>query len=85
MTSEHSVSKKEPLVHISKRDRISFGKAWGIRIIAVLISLVVCALVIVALTKLNPLEVYRSIADGDRKSTRLNSSHTRPSRMPSSA
>ena len=46
MTSEHSVSKKEPLVHISKRDRISFGKAWGIRIIAVLISLVVCALVI---------------------------------------
>ena len=43
MTSEHSVSKKEPLVHISKRDRISFGKAWGIRIIAVLISLVVCA------------------------------------------
>ena len=35
MTSEHSVSKKEPLVHISKRDRISFGKAWGIRIIAV--------------------------------------------------
>ena len=64
MTSEHSVSKKEPLVHISKRDRISFGKAWGIRIIAVLISLVVCALVIVALTKLNPLEVYRSIADG---------------------
>ena len=64
MTSEHSVSKKEPLVHISKRDRISFGKAWGIRIIAVLISLVVCALVIFALTKLNPLEVYRSIADG---------------------
>ena len=52
MTSEHSVSKKEPLVHISKRDRISFGKAWGIRIIAVLISLVVCALVIVALLSL---------------------------------
>ena len=30
-------------------------------------------------------EVTTAIAKGDRKSTRLNSSHTRPSRMPSSA
>ena len=29
--------------------------------------------------------LFRRIRMGDRKSTRLNSSHTRPSRMPSSA
>ena len=31
------------------------------------------------------LESFAQMGDGDRKSTRLNSSHTRPSRMPSSA
>ena len=30
-------------------------------------------------------KVYNYYTDADRKSTRLNSSHTRPSRMPSSA
>ena len=43
---------KEPFAHISKRDDISFWKAWVIRLVAVLISLVVCAVVIFALTKL---------------------------------
>ena len=64
MASEKNVSNKEPLVHISKRDTISFGKAWGIRLLAVVFSLIVCALVIFALTKLNPMEVYHSIVDG---------------------
>ena len=31
------------------------------------------------------LEYFPDLYDRDRKSTRLNSSHTRPSRMPSSA
>ncbi|MDO5416401.1 MAG: ABC transporter permease [Lachnospiraceae bacterium] len=52
------------MIHISKRDDISFAKAWGIRIIAVLLSLVVCAVVIIALTRLNPVEVYKAIFDG---------------------
>ena len=55
---------KEPLFHISKRDEISLWKSIGIRILAVLISLVVCAVVIFALTKLNPLEVYKAIFSG---------------------
>ena len=58
------VTNKEPLMHISKRDGIETWKSWLIRIIAVLLSLVVCAGVIVALTGLNPIEVYKGIFDG---------------------
>lgn len=50
---------REPLMHISKRDGIETWKAWAIRMIAVLLSLAVCAVVIVALTGLNPMEVYQ--------------------------
>ena len=39
-------------------------KAWAIRLGAVLLSLVVCAGVIYALTGLNPLEVYKGILTG---------------------
>ena len=59
-----AVYNKEPLMHISKRDEIDMWKAWAIRLGAVLLSLVVCAGVIYALTGLNPLEVYKGIFDG---------------------
>lgn len=58
------VSNKGPLMHISKRDGIEPWKAWAIRGAAVLLSLAVCAVVIVALTGLNPLEVYKGVFDG---------------------
>ena len=62
------VTNKEPLMHISKRDGIETWKSWLIRIIAVLLSLVVCAGVIVALTGLNPIEVYKGRRPGaDRR------------------
>ena len=51
-------------IHISKRDGMPFAKALMIRLIGVLSSLVVCAVVIVALTKLNPVEVYKAIFSG---------------------
>ena len=54
----------EPLVHISKRDDCSFLKACAIRLAAILLSLIACAGVIVALTGLNPIEVYAAIIDG---------------------
>lgn len=49
-----AVSNKEPLMHISKRDEIDMWKAWAVRLGAVLLSLVVCAGVIYALTGLIP-------------------------------
>ena len=51
-------------MHISKRDGISSGKAWGIRAIAILLALIVDAVIIFAIVKLNPLKVYGSMADG---------------------
>ena len=55
---------KEPLLRIAKRDTISHPKAWAIRIVAVLLSLVVSGLFIFAVTKLNPVQVYEAIFDG---------------------
>ena len=54
----------EPLIRISKRDSIMRWQAWVIRLIAIAASLVVCAVVIFALTHLNPIEVYSGIIDG---------------------
>lgn len=55
---------KEPLFQTAKRESIKPWKAWMIRLIAVFLSLVVCAGVIIALTGLNPIEVYKGIVEG---------------------
>lgn len=55
---------KEPVLRMVKRDSIGIAKAWGIRLIAVLLSLIVSALLVVAITKQNPIEVYLGIVDG---------------------
>lgn len=64
MSKDLAVSNKEPMIRISKRDTISKAKAWRIRLIAVVLSLIVCALVIVAITHQNPVKVYLGIVDG---------------------
>ena len=56
--------KKEPLLRIAKRDGISRPAAYGIRLIAVALALLVSGAFIYAVTKLNPIEVYRGIFDG---------------------
>ena len=55
---------QEPLLRIAKRDGISRPMAYGIRVIAVLLSLVVSGIFIFAVTKLNPIQVYEGIYDG---------------------
>lgn len=64
MTKESVVSNKEPFVRMVKRDTISAKKAWAIRLFAVVLALLVCALVIVLITKQNPLDVYAGIVSG---------------------
>ena len=54
----------EPLLRLAKRDGISRSKAYVIRIVAVLLSLIVSGIFIFAVTKLNPLAVYEAIFDG---------------------
>ena len=55
---------KDSSLHIAARDSIAWWKAWLIRLIAVLLSLIVCAIVIFGLTKMNPVEVYKGIFSG---------------------
>lgn len=55
----------EPLIHITKRGNISEGKAWAIRIIAIIISLLVSSVVIVLLTHYNPIQVFKAMITGN--------------------
>ncbi len=57
-------TKHEPLFHIVKRDALPWYKSWLIRIGAILIALVVCALLTMFLTHENPLKVYATMFDG---------------------
>ena len=61
---------KEPLVHIVKRDSLSWQRTWGIRLLAIVLALVVCALVTALATKLNPIAVYASMIKGNFGSAR---------------
>lgn len=62
--SMQATTVREPLLHIAKRDGVPFYKAVLIRFFALLLSLCVCAVVIFALTGMNPIEVYKAIVSG---------------------
>lgn len=64
MGKQTSYVNKEPMFHVVKRDSVDRWKAFQIRILSFLLSLLVCGVVIVCITKLNPVEVYRGIIDG---------------------
>ncbi len=57
--------------HIAKRDDIVWWKAWGIRVISIILALIVCGILTVSLTKLNPLDVYITLAKGAVGTPRL--------------
>ena len=59
------------LGHIIKRDDIVWWKAWCIRIISVLLALVVCGIVTISLTDLNPVEMYITMVKGAVGTSRL--------------
>ncbi len=63
MTTEKN-KVREPLFHITKRANIPWWKAWMIRGIAILLAMVVCGILTVLITDLNPLEVYKSMFKG---------------------
>ena len=52
------------LIHIAKRDSIHPLKAALIRLAAIILALLVCAVVINSVTGLNPLKVYKGVIDG---------------------
>ena len=56
MSNNESRALREPFVRIAKRDSIYWSKAWAIRACAILAALIVDALVIYFITKLNPVD-----------------------------
>lgn len=59
MTHSH-----QPLLRIAKREGLARPKAYVIRVIAVLLSLLVSGIFIFSVTKLNPIQVYQAMFDG---------------------
>lgn len=55
---------KEPMFHIVKRDALPWYKSWGIRAIAIILALILCAVITTITTGINPLQVYKSIIAG---------------------
>lgn len=70
MSNNESISNKEPIFHMVKRDSISIQKAWLIRGVALCLALITCALFIIPITHLNPLEIYAGIVKGAVGNTR---------------
>lgn len=56
--------KKEPLFHIVKRDALPWYQSMGIRALAILLALILCAIVTTITTGTNPIQVYKSIFIG---------------------
>ena len=65
MTKQSEVTKtREPLVHIVKRTELPLWKSWLFRILAVVASLIVCAVIIVLMTGDNPIQIYGTMING---------------------
>lgn len=58
------MNNKDPFLRIAKRDALPWWQGILVRLAGVLLSLVVCAVFIYTITKINPLEVYRVMFEG---------------------
>ena len=57
-------SAAEPLIHITKRKHLEWYQSWGIRIAAIVIALVLCAIITSLTTGLDPISVYGTMLEG---------------------
>ena len=57
-------SAKEPLIHITKRDDMSFSKSALVHLIGIVVAVILSALLIVAVTGQNPLELFKAMYEG---------------------
>lgn len=55
---------KEPFLHITKRKELPLTKTWAIRIAAIILALIVCAIVTMVMTGLDPFSVYGTMIYG---------------------
>ena len=68
--SKHEKAVKEPLIHITKRDRLPLWKVLTIRGVAVVIALIFAGAVTVLMTGQNPLQIYEQMFLGSFGTTR---------------
>ena len=61
----NSVAHKEKLFHITKREQLVWYKAFAVRALAILMALIVSSVILVLLTKKNPLDIFVSMIDGN--------------------
>lgn len=61
---KNTAAAREPKFHVVKRDSIPPLRAWFIRIGAVIIALVVCAVITMLMTGMNPISVYATMIRG---------------------
>ncbi|MCR5353293.1 MAG: DUF4234 domain-containing protein, partial [Clostridiales bacterium] len=52
-------------IHVRKRYTMRWYKSWTVRVAAVILALLICALVIVLLTGYNPIDVYKAMIEGN--------------------
>lgn len=55
---------KEPIFHVVKRDAMPWYRSMGIRVVAILLALILCAVITTITTGINPIQVYESIFTG---------------------
>ena len=61
---------KEPFFHVVKRDALPWYQSIGIRIAAIVLALILCAIITTITTGINPIQVYQSIFIGAFGTTR---------------
>lgn len=52
---------KEPFFHVVKRDALPWYQSIGIRIVAIVLALILCAIITTITTGINPIQVYQTI------------------------
>ena len=62
--------KKEARFHIAKRSVLPWYQVWGIRLLAIVLALLICALLSYLMTGQNPVQIYSTIINGSFGSTR---------------
>lgn len=65
MTNNNHTHIHEPLIQVSKRDDMLWYQSWIVRAVAIIFALIICGLVTVMLTGLDPISVYISMFEGN--------------------
>ena len=52
---------KEPFFHVVKRDALPWYQSIGIRVVAIVLALILCAIITTITTGINPIQVYQTI------------------------